>query len=93
MMIDKHTLALVQHSGLVQLTCSARYTSHTISWAGNTDPCGLSPEESPTARLRSRYGLALGPVFGLASGVAHGMDTRLGVFTRFEARTEAGILV
>ena len=43
MTIDKHTLALVSIVA-VHLTCSARYTSPTISWAGNTDHCGLSPE-------------------------------------------------
>ena len=93
MMIDKHTLALVSIVGSSLDVLGALYLAYDLLGGEHGPLRTLTRGVTYDALFGAGYGLALGPVFGLASDGAHGITTRLGVFPRFEAWTEAGILV
>ena len=73
MTIDEHTLALISIVGSSLDVLGALYLAYDLL-GGEHGPLRTLDQRSHLRRaLRSRVQISLGPVFGLASGVAHGI--------------------
>src|ERR1700684_3025050 len=73
MMIDKHTLALDSIIGSSLDVLGALYLAYDLLGGEHGPLRTLTRFVTYSALFGTGYGLALGPVFGLVSGVAHGL--------------------
>ena len=72
MTIDKHTLALISIVGSSLDVLGALYLAYDLLGGEHGPLRTLTRGVTYGALFATGYGLALGPVFGLANGVAHG---------------------
>jgi len=73
MMVDKHTLALVNIIGSSLDVLGALYLAYDLLGGEHGPLRTLTRGVTYGVLFGAGYGLALGPVFGLATGVAHGI--------------------
>src|SRR5215469_8067022 len=73
MMMDKHTLALISIAGSSLDVLGALYLAYDLLGGEHGPLRTLTRGVTYGVLFGSGYGLALGPVFGLASWVAHGL--------------------
>jgi len=73
MMIDKHTLALVSIVGSALDVLGALYLAYDLLGGEHGPLRTLTRGVTYGALFGTGYGLGLGPIFGLASGGAHGI--------------------
>src|SRR5712691_2379633 len=90
MTIDKHLVALISIIGSSLDVLGALYLAYDLLGGEHGPLRTLTRAVTYGALFGTGYGLALGPVFGLASGAWH--HSCLGVFARFAERTAARIL-
>jgi hypothetical protein len=73
MTLDRHTLALISIVGSTLDVLGALYLAYDLLGGEHGPLRTLTRGVTYSALFGGGYGLALGPVFGLASGVAHGL--------------------